>query len=123
MTDPTTLFFDFVNNFDILFLYQKIIYKDHTNHINHIMRNALIDFLKITINNKYKCDNKIKVIIFRQFLHKILNFLRDISNKLEKDNVIISINKGEKLIIQKSYISILKWLRDNIKQMCSHYGF
>ena len=125
MSDATTLFFNFVDNFNILYLYNGV--NSRNNKIskikNDLMIKTFIEFLKITINDKYKCDNKNKVIFFRQSIHKILNSLRDISNNLENDNVIIPINKGEKVIIKQSERPIIFWLRDNIIQMCTSYGF
>jgi hypothetical protein len=125
MADPTTLFFYFVENYNIIYLYNGS--KSKNNKIskinNDIMIKTFIEFLKLTINAKYKCDNKIKVIFFRQSVHKILNSLRDISNNLENNNVIIPINKGEKVIIKQSERPIIFWLRDNIIQMCTSYGF
>ena len=125
MSDAVTLFFNFVDNFNILYLYNGINSRNKKiNKIkNDLMIKTFIEFLKISINDKHKCENKIKVIFFRQSIHKILNTLRDISNKLEKDNVILPINKGQKLIIKKSEGPIIYWLRDNIIQMCTYYGF
>ena len=125
MSDPNTLFFKFVDNFNIIYLYNGS--KSKNNKIskiyNDIMIKTFIEFLKLTINAKYKCDNKIKVIFFRQSVHKILNSLRDISNNLENNNVIIPINKGEKLIIKQSELGLINWIKDNIIQMCTSYGF
>ena len=125
MADPTTLFFYFVENYNIIYLYNGS--KSKNNKIskinNDIMIKTFIEFLKLTINAKYKCDNKIKVIFFRQSVHKILNSLRDISINLENNNVIIPINKGEKLIIKQSELGLINWIKDNIILMCSNYGF
>ena len=125
MTDPTTLFFNFVDNFNILYLYNGVNSRNKkiSKIKNDLMIKTFIEFLKITINDKYKCDNKNKVIFFRQSIHKILNSLRDISINLENNNVIIPINKGEKVIIKQSERHIIYWLRDNIIQMCTSYGF